>query len=227
MPGHSVLQLPVPALEEWVRARTAHYDAGFVSTDPRFGHAHVTALGPFDPAPSDLALATIADLAAATAPIPVRLAELAQFPNGIIHLVPDPDHRLRDLTARLVAAFPDWLPYGGEFGDDVQPHLTVDAASDEVDLDSTAAPAGRRGAGGLRARPAAARVVGVGGLPRAARVATRLMRSGLADSWKCPARARRTGQASGHAPSRPARPRRSAAARRPEDGGRHGAARPR
>ena len=46
--------------------------------------------------------------------------------------------QLRDLTARLVAAFPDRLPYGGEFGDDVQPHLTVDAASDEVDLDSTA-----------------------------------------------------------------------------------------
>lgn len=139
MPGHSVLQLPVPPLEEWVRARTAHYDAGFVSVDPRFGHAHITALGPFDPAPSPAALGTIAHLATATAPIPVRLADLAQFPLGIIHLVPDPDHRLRDLTARLVAAFPDWPPYGGDFGDDVQPHLTVDAATDEVDLASTAA----------------------------------------------------------------------------------------
>ena len=139
MPGHSVLQLPVPALEEWVRARTSHYDTGFVSTDPRFGHAHVTALGPFDPAPSEAAIATIGDLAAATAPIRVRLAELAEFPNGIIHLVPDPDHRLRDLTTRLVAAFPHRRPYAGEFGDDVQPHLTVDAASDDVDLASTAA----------------------------------------------------------------------------------------
>ena len=139
MPGHSVLQLPVPALEEWVRERTAHYDAGFVSTDPRFGHAHVTALGPFDPSPSAAALATIAGLAIATAPIRVRLADLAQFPNGIIHLVPEPGDRLRDLTARLVAAFPDWPPYGGEFGDDVQPHLTVDAASDEVSLATTAA----------------------------------------------------------------------------------------
>lgn len=138
MPGHSVLQLPVPALEEWVRARTAHYDAGFVSLDPRFGHAHVTVLGPFDPVPSATDLAALAGLAAATAPIHVRLADLAQFPNGIIHLVPDPGDRLRDLTARLVAAFPDWPPYGGEFGDDVQPHLTLDAASAEVDLASTA-----------------------------------------------------------------------------------------
>ena len=38
-----------------------------------------------------------------------------------------------------MAAFPAWPPYGGEFGDDVQPHLTVDAASDDVDLASTAA----------------------------------------------------------------------------------------
>ena len=139
MPGHSVLQLPVPPLEEWVRARTAHYDEGFVSTDPRFGHAHITALGPFDPAPSPETLETVAALARATPPIEVRLADVAQFPDGIIHLVPDPAHRLRDLTARLVAAFPDWPPYGGAFGDDVQPHLTVDAASADVDLASTVA----------------------------------------------------------------------------------------
>ena len=122
-----------------MRARTAHYDAGFVSTDPRFGHAHVTVLGPFDPDPSEAVLATVADLASATAPIAVRLSQLGQFPNGIIHLLPEPDDRLRDLTAGLVAAFPAWPPYAGEFGVDVQPHLTVDAASDQVDLASTAA----------------------------------------------------------------------------------------
>ena len=138
MTGHSVLQLPVAPLEAWVRARTAHYDVGFVSTDARFGHAHITALGPFDPDPSADVLARVAVVAAATPPITVRLSVLAQFPNGIIHLGPDPDHDLRDLTARLVAAFPGWPPYGGEFGADVQPHLTVDAASGEVDLASTA-----------------------------------------------------------------------------------------
>lgn len=137
MPGHSVLQLPVAPLEKWVRARTSHHDPRFVSVDPRFGHAHITALGPFDPSPSASCLAAITELARSTAPIQVRLADLAQFPNGIIHLVPDPADRLRELTARLVAAFPDWPPYGGEFGDDVQPHLTVDAASDEVTLEST------------------------------------------------------------------------------------------
>jgi hypothetical protein len=136
--GHSVLQLPVAPLEEWVRARTGHYDSGFVSADPRFGHAHITALGPFDPDPSAAVLARVGRLASRTRLIGVRLADLAQFPNGIIHLVPDPDDALRDLTARLVAAFPEWPPYGGELGADVQPHLTVDAASDTVDLASTA-----------------------------------------------------------------------------------------
>jgi len=137
--GHSVLQLPVPALEGWVRERTAHYDGAFVSDDPRFGHAHITVLGPFDPAPARGDLETLAGLARATPPVRVRLERLARFPNGIIHLVPDPDDALRDLTARLVAAFPAWPPYDGEFGADVQPHLTVDAVSDEVDLASTTA----------------------------------------------------------------------------------------
>ena len=138
MPGHSVLQLPVPALEEWVRARTAHYDVGFVSTDPRFGHAHITALGPFDPEPSEAMLETIAEIAATTGRVRTRLEGLGQFPNGIIHLVPDPAGELRGLTGRLVEAFPDHPPYGGEFGEEVQPHLTVDAASDTVSLASTA-----------------------------------------------------------------------------------------
>lgn len=138
MPGHSVLQLPVPALEEWVRARTAHYDTSFVSTDPRFGHAHITALGPFDPTPTSVTLATIQGLAAATAPVRTRLEAIAQFPNGIIHLVPDPADPLSDLTQRLVTAFPEHPPYGGAY-DDVRPHLTVDAASADVSIATTAA----------------------------------------------------------------------------------------
>ena len=138
MSGHSVLQLPVPELEDWVRRRHAHYDAGFVSTDPRFGHAHVTVLGPFDPAPTAATCAVLAGLAADTAPVPVRLARLAQFPDGIIHLVPEPDGDLRALTARLVAAFPQWPPYGWAHGPTPQPHLTLDAASADVGLATTA-----------------------------------------------------------------------------------------
>ena len=69
----------------------------------------------------------------------VRLADLGQFANGIIHLLPAPAQPLRDLTTRLVATFPGCPPYAGEFGTDVEPHLTVDAVGEHVSLDSTRA----------------------------------------------------------------------------------------
>lgn len=135
--GHTVLQLPVPPLEGWVRERTRFYDPGFVSADPRFGHAHVTALAPFAPAPSASDLAEVGRIAAATAPIAIRLADLGQFPNGIIHLRPEPMDPLRALTEALVTAFPDFPPYEGRFGPRVDPHLTLDAAAPTVSLGST------------------------------------------------------------------------------------------
>ena len=144
--GHTVLQLPVrvPALEQWVVGRTRHYDASFVSADPDFGHAHVTALGPFDPDPCRSTLETVGAIAAATRPLAVRFERVAQFPDGIIHLVPEPDTGLRQLTAALVGAFPEHPPYGGRYGTEVVPHLTLDAASAEVSVAST-----RRLLGGL------------------------------------------------------------------------------
>ncbi|MFJ6133729.1 2'-5' RNA ligase family protein [Janibacter terrae] len=135
--GHTVLQLPVPPLEAWVVERTAHHDAGFVSTDPAFGHAHITALAPFAPAPTPDQLATVAAIAARTAPITVRLDEIDQFPDGIIHLRPEPDAPLRALTAALAAAFPAFPPYEGRFGRVPVPHLTLDAARDGVSIAST------------------------------------------------------------------------------------------
>ncbi|HIZ98277.1 MAG TPA: 2'-5' RNA ligase family protein [Candidatus Janibacter merdipullorum] len=137
VPGHTVLQLPVPALEAWVVERTRHYDDGFVSTDPAFGHAHITALAPFAPAPTPAQLATVAGIAARTDPMPVRLSEIGQFPDGIIHLLPVPDDALRALTGALTRAFPEFPPYEGRFGRCPDPHLTLDAASAVVSVEST------------------------------------------------------------------------------------------
>lgn len=134
-----MLQVPVPALDELVRSRTAYYDEGFVSADPSFVHAHITALGPFveDPTPADLEV--VARIAAATPAFDVVLAEVEAFPNGIIYLRPDPDVGFRELTARLSEAFPEHPPYGGRFGvtADVVPHLTLDLTSTEVTIAST------------------------------------------------------------------------------------------
>lgn len=136
--SHSVLLVPVPLLEPFVRARTAHYDLDYVSADPAFVHAHVTALGPFLPPPDldALDVDVITEICRSTAPFTFELSRIETFPNGIIHLVPEPEDRFRDLTARLWQAFPDCPPYAGEFPD-VRPHLTLDACSEAVSEEST------------------------------------------------------------------------------------------
>jgi len=138
MSGHSVLLVPVPALEPFVRARSEHYDRDYVSADPRFVHAHVTALGPFLPAAelTPEALREVAEIACATAPFDFALEELGVFPNGIIHLLPQPSAPFEELTQQLWRAFPQCPPYAGEFGA-VVPHLTLDALSDQVTTEST------------------------------------------------------------------------------------------
>ncbi len=117
-------------------ARTRHYDEGFLSADPRFAHAHITALGPFLADPSISDLARVAEIAAATAPVDAALQTLGQFGDGIIYVCPEPQAPFLDLTARLVEAFPTCPPYAGAYPR-VVPHLTLDLASDAVDLPST------------------------------------------------------------------------------------------
>jgi 2'-5' RNA ligase len=134
--GHSVLLVPVPPLEDFVRARTAHYDVDYLSGDAAFAHAHITALGPFLDRVEEQAAATIAGIAAVTASFEFTVSEIDTFPNGIIHLVPDPAEPFRSLTKRLWEAFPQCPPYDGHF-DDVRPHLTLDQRSETVSERST------------------------------------------------------------------------------------------
>jgi 2'-5' RNA ligase len=136
--GHSVLQVPVPELEPFVRARTEHYDTAYLADDPAFTHAHVTALGPFLPEVDDETVAAVAAIIADTSSFEFTLERIATFPNGIIHLVPEPDDAFRTLTARLSAAFPQCPPYAGQFAD-VRPHLTLDASGPMVTEQSTRA----------------------------------------------------------------------------------------
>ena len=70
MTGHTCLALPVPALEGWVRERTAHYDESFVSADPAFSHAHLTLLSPWVPAPSPADLQRVGEVLSLIASTP-------------------------------------------------------------------------------------------------------------------------------------------------------------
>ncbi|MBA2952930.1 2'-5' RNA ligase family protein [Nocardioides sp. MAH-18] len=130
--AHTVLLVPVPEFEEFVRGRTRHYDASFLSTDPDFVHAHITVLGPFLDDPGDADLRRVGAVAAAAAPFDFELTRVEEFPDGLLHLRPAPDAAFRALTARLVAAFPQCPPYAGAYPDPV-PHLTLDQRGDGID----------------------------------------------------------------------------------------------
>ena len=126
--GHTVLAVPVPPLEAYVRTRTAVHDASFVSTDPDFAHAHLTLLAPWVPTPSAADLGVVAAIAAATEPFEVALESIEEFPDGLLHLRPRPDDAVRALTARLWAAFPEHPPYEGRYPE-VVPHVTLERHS--------------------------------------------------------------------------------------------------
>jgi hypothetical protein len=136
--AHTVLVVPVPALEAYIRGRWEHYDAAWVSPDPAFTHAHVTALAPFRPAPADVDLARVAAIAGATPAFEFVLDEVTAFPDGIVHAVPSPAAPFATLTARLWEEFPDCPPYAGEFAD-VVPHLTLDRLGPDVSIESVTA----------------------------------------------------------------------------------------
>lgn len=141
--GHTVLLVPVPELEAFVRERTARYDASFLSADPAFVHAHITVLGPFLPDPTAADLAAVEAMVATVPAFDFRLAEVTEFDDGLLHLRPAPDQGFRDLTRRLAAAFPQCPPYAGAFPDPV-PHLTLDQRSPVVTREGVRAALGDR-----------------------------------------------------------------------------------
>lgn len=142
-PGHTVLAVPVPELDPFVRARTAHYDAAYLAVDPCFGQAHVTVLGPWVRSPTGTDLALVAEVAGTTVPFSYRLARWGTFPNGIIHLLAEPAAPFAAVTEALVERFPRHPPYGGAFAELV-PHVTLDAVGPGVDEAGVATMLGDR-----------------------------------------------------------------------------------
>ncbi len=136
-PGHTVLVVPVPELEPFVRGRWAHYEPGWVSRDPAFTHAHITALAPYLREPTSGDLARVAAIAATTVPFDYDLREVRAFPDGCLHLAPEPAAPFAALTQALWEAFPRCPPYAGAY--DVVPHLTLDQRSGTVSGASTRA----------------------------------------------------------------------------------------
>lgn len=139
--AQAVLAVPVPQVNPFILARTAFYDASFLPADASFVNSHITLLAPWLPAPRPQDCAEVARIAAETPAFTVRLARIGQFPDGLIHLLPDPPEPLAELTARLCEAFPRCAPYRRRYSS-ITPHLTLDQHSAQVDIESVRAMLG-------------------------------------------------------------------------------------
>jgi hypothetical protein len=86
---------------------------------------------PFVPAPllTDDVLADLGPLIAETGLIHAAFRRLAEFP-GVLYVDPEPSASFSGLTRRLLRRWPEYPPYGGQFGDEVIPHLTVAETGD-------------------------------------------------------------------------------------------------
>jgi 2'-5' RNA ligase superfamily len=127
----SAIGINVPQLAELVdRWRLSTVAVASLGVPP-----HITLLYPWRPAP--LLPADVTQVAAAvggTAPFTFVFRRVERFP-GALYLPPEPDDAVRTVLRRLVEAFPETPPYGGQFGSDPIPHLTVAKAATEQELD--------------------------------------------------------------------------------------------
>ncbi len=88
--------------------------------------AHITVLFPFMP-PGQIGGAVLAALGGLLGAVPrfrFRLDRTAWFEDQVLYLAPRDPAPFAALTRRVVAAYPAYPPYEGQF-DGVIPHLTV------------------------------------------------------------------------------------------------------
>lgn len=131
--GRSALVVPVPDVEPVVGPWRERFDPGAPLGVP----AHVTVGYPFLPlaAVTPEVVEDLATLVAAEPALRVTFARCGRFPE-VLWLDPEPAAPFVRLTRALVARWPEAPPYGGRFGDDVTPHLTVVMTTSGPDMDS-------------------------------------------------------------------------------------------
>jgi len=87
--------------------------------------AHLTLMFPFVPHELlDAAAQTIKSVCANIEPFDITLAGYGQFPRTIFMQPTNPEP-INAVFRKLYAVFPQYPPYGGAYGDDIYPHVTV------------------------------------------------------------------------------------------------------
>ena len=118
--GQSGLFLAVAEAEDVVGATRRSFD-------PTCMPAHVTVLYPFA-SPASITRGTVdrvRHVLAGVEPFTFTLPRLEWFDDRVLYLAPDKPEAFVELSHTVMAEFPDCQPYGGEFGGDVVPHLTI------------------------------------------------------------------------------------------------------
>ncbi|MFE5964446.1 2'-5' RNA ligase family protein [Streptomyces sp. NPDC056463] len=102
--------------------------------------AHVTVLFPFlhESRTDALVHSALADVLGSRRAFDLRFERCGRLPD-VLHLVPEPDTQLRQLTEAIAGHWPEAPPYGGRFAD-IVPHLTIaqgqeDAVMAEIEAD--------------------------------------------------------------------------------------------
>jgi hypothetical protein len=127
--GETGLILHVPEAEPVVGRWRSEHD----SSAPFGVPAHVTVLYPWIPFDqlTEADRSAVAGVVAGMRPLELTFASLGRFP-GVLWLDPRPAEPIRALIRAVARRWPDYQPYGGEYGDEPVPHLTI---SDTKDLD--------------------------------------------------------------------------------------------
>lgn len=122
-PTQSALVILVPEAEFAVREWRAELDPAAAMGVP----AHVTSLYPFA-SPNSIDGGVTGKLSATLSGVEAfdySLESVRWFAQDVVWLAPVPARPFIEMTRALVRAFPEFPRYGGSFGDEVVPHLTI------------------------------------------------------------------------------------------------------
>ena len=137
--GETGLILHVPEAEPVVGKWRSEHD----SSAPFGVPAHVSVLYPWIPIDELTAddRQAVAGIVAGLGPFELTFASLGRFP-GVLWLDPQPAEPIRALTRAVAGRWPKYPPYGGEFGDEPVPHLTISDTRDPDELGHIVADVG-------------------------------------------------------------------------------------
>lgn len=125
---HSVQTIAVPLLHQYAPDALLRVPA------------HLTVLFPFVPPERlDDASHKVSKICSDMAPFEVTMSGYGFFPN-VAFMSPVDHEPIKAVFRRIYAVFPECPPYGGDFGEDLHPHMTVGVFATEAEREAVVLP---------------------------------------------------------------------------------------